>query len=599
VVGLNFRVLGPLEVRWGESLVTMRGSDLNLLAALLMSANRAVSVDSLTEMVWGERLPMHPRAALQNRISRLRALMGDQIFQTSPGGYQVNAGIDELDLLQFNRLLAEASKAPDDVSVASLEQALSLWRGSPFSNVDSPALHRELVPQLIERYLAACEEWAELCLRLDRGSAIVEKISVLVSAHPFRERLIGQLMRALCHGDRRAEALSVYDKVRRSLREELGVDPSPTLQKLHLEILHASSAVRARLEGPPGSPPRWVGRGPAPGGLTGRDADVSELAEAIRERRTVTLVGTAGVGKTALALQTAGQLAPEFGAGVVVVELGGLPVQQDRDLHTLTEAALGVLELTTDAHHSLHGMLLRELAPQQLLLVLDNAEHVASACAHLIDLITRSCPQVRVLTTSRRPVGLNDERVLRLAPLNPAAAQALLRQRAADHGIDISRYAAETAELCGLLERLPLAIELAAARLRTMTLPALLERVTGSPGLLANSYGAALPHQLAMSKTLQWSHDLLTEPARTLLNRLALLTDPFQLEDAEQACSYTPLHKNDIAGLLTELIDNSLVQAAPVEDTYRYHLPAPIRDFAIRSTQDSITLCAKPIGTER
>ncbi len=241
---LEFRVLGPVEVSNDGELVALNGSTtLTLLAGLLISPNRVVPVDTLIEWVWDGRLPAHPRAALHNGVSRLRRLVGEDLVETLAWGYRLHIDADRVDLLRFDRLLAAADQAAArgmaGNALAALDEAVGLWRAPLLGNIDSSALHREMVPLLTERYLGAVEERAGLCLRLGRPGPLAEELSEVVRAYPFRERIVGQLMVALVRSGRQADALAAYDTLRRALNEELGIDPLAALRDLQVKILRA------------------------------------------------------------------------------------------------------------------------------------------------------------------------------------------------------------------------------------------------------------------------------------------------------------------------------------------------------------------------
>jgi predicted ATPase/DNA-binding SARP family transcriptional activator len=593
---LEFRVLGVVEVlRGGEPVAIGGGSTLNLLAGLLVSANTAVSADALAVLVWDEALPDHPRGALHNKVSRLRRLLGDEVIETIGSAYRLRADPDQLDLLRFERLVSSVSgAATDEEAAATLAEAIGLWRGAPLGNADSLALSRESIPILTERYLSACEEWAQVSLRLGREAEVAQKVIPLVAAHPFREPLVGLLMRAHYREGRQADALAVYDTLRRRLRDELGVDPGSALQDTYVKILRATlDEPEDTSSSPPHSHPhdtqlhdgqqRWFGRGPVPVRLVGRDADIASLAEAVRRHPAVTVIGPGGVGKTALALQTVGHLAGELVADVTIAELGPLPAQQAGCIAAVAGALLTAREIPAVPAKRAEETLIGALRDSEDLLVLDNAEHVSVACAELVDLIVRCCPGVRVVVTSRRPLGLAAEKVFVLAPLSPAATAELLRLRMADHGTAAGQSAdqASMAELCRLIEGLPLAVELAAARLRTMSLPALLDRITVRPDLLAVAGRPGPAHQRGLTATLRWSYDLLTPGQRLLLGRLGVVAGPFDLQDAEDIGGYDPLTEGDVAGLLSGLADDSLVQVIRDDHGHWYRLLVPIRDFAI------------------
>jgi DNA-binding SARP family transcriptional activator len=263
------RVLGPVEVVRGgipEALPGGRTTTI-ILAGLALSPNRIVPGDTLIDWTWGARLPARPRGALQSGVSRLRRQIGEDLVETAGFGYRLHASAGQLDLVRFDELTGQAARAADDgapeQALISLDRALRLWRGFPLSNVDSPALRRDLLPGLTERYLRAVEQRSDLCLRLGRYSAVVQELSVVVPRHPFHERLAGQLMIALVKSGRRADALAAYDRLRRSLAQELGIDPGEALQALQGRILRAQDGLlmitheidQQRSSWPHGTPP--------------------------------------------------------------------------------------------------------------------------------------------------------------------------------------------------------------------------------------------------------------------------------------------------------------------------------------------------------
>jgi predicted ATPase/DNA-binding SARP family transcriptional activator len=594
VPGLEFRVLGAVEVwRGDEPVVPGRGVMINLLAALLVSANTVVTVERLAAVAWSGRQPQHPRSALHTKVARLRRVLGTDVIETVGDGYRLRTEKEHADLLRFDDLVTSVAGLPDMAAAVVLDEAIGLWRGTPLSNADSVVLQSEVVPGLVERYLSVCEHWAAMCLRLERPGLAAERLVPLAAAHPFRESLAAQLMLAQCRAGRPADALATYDTVRRRLREELGADPDRTLRDLHATILSAGvgdgDGGLAPAPAPAHLPPRWAGRGPYPGPLAGRDADQRSLALAVRTHRAVTLVGPAGVGKTELALHTASALAAGFAGGVAIAELGPLPAQRTDDLRAVSRVVLACANAPADPGQPGPDpgpeAMLAGLRARELLLVLDNAEHLWTACGRLVDLIARSCPGVRMMITSRRPLGLSGERVLSLDPLEPGAAAELLRRRMAEHGQDPgpTRDDPAVAGLCRMLGGLPGALELAATRLRTMSLPALAERVMVRPELLSIEGRPGLAHQRGMSDTLSWSYDLLDEPSRLLFTRLAVFPGAFSLTDVEHACAAPPLEEATVAGILAGLVDNSLVQFTGDRG---YRLLVPIRAFAIGQAAD-------------
>jgi DNA-binding SARP family transcriptional activator len=246
---LEFRVLGPVEVRLDGQPVRVVGKALTVLAGLLLSANETVTPDTIADWVWTDGLPVHPRAALHNTLSRLRHLFGPDMIETAAGGYRLVADEEQLDLLRFQRLSLAATAALRDGAAGDaadlLSEALDLWREPLLANVDSPALMQDLAGRLNELYLNTHEIRAQVCLRLGQHTIVTDSLPAIVRAHPFRESLAESLMLALLAGDRRAEALAVYELVRRALRDELGIDPGVRLQDLHQQILREPSLAQA------------------------------------------------------------------------------------------------------------------------------------------------------------------------------------------------------------------------------------------------------------------------------------------------------------------------------------------------------------------
>jgi predicted ATPase len=307
------------------------------------------------------------------------------------------------------------------------------------------------------------------------------------------------------------------------------------------------------------------------------------VAEAVRGYRAVTVVGAPGAGKTELALHTAQSLRTQFADGVAVAELGTIPAGDADVMPALARLLVRAAGCPADSAHPRLEALLLGLHSRELLLVLDNAEHISAACARMVDLITRSCPKTRIITTSRRPLGFSGERVVTLAPLYPAPAAELLRLRAAALARDdLAADPQGLARLGDLLDGLPLAIELAAARLRTTSLQTLIRQVATRQDILAIEGRPGLAHQRGLPDTLAWSYQMLDKPSRVLLARLAAFDGPFRTEDAERDCSAPPLREPDIAALLSDLADNSLVHTAGDGASRSYRLLAPIRAFADR-----------------
>jgi len=594
---MEFGILGPLEVRDGSGPVRVPGAkERALLADLLVNAGRVVSADRLVEDLWGEDPPGNPANTLQGRVSALRRALGPAgagRVVTRPPGYALEAGPEEVDAARFERLVAEAeAAAPAEPAraVRLLEEALGLWRGPALAEfADQPWAQSEAA-RLEELRLAATEALVELRLAAGGHAGLVGELEALVVANPTRERPRGQLMVALYRSGRQADALRVYTETRATLAEELGIDPSPELQRLHQAILVQDPALE--LAGAARQPPRHN----LPERLTslvGRDQELREVAKLVEADRLVTVVGPGGAGKTTVAVELARRLGG-YPDGVWLVELAAVG-----DPAVLAEVVGAALELReeppepgaapTGPAERLAGF----LRDKAMLLVLDNCEHLVAACAELVGRLLRTAPGVRVLATSREVLGVAGEVVWPVPSLavpdpvpdfaaepgvaglagpggDGAAPEALAgydavrlfaeRAAAADPGFALDAATAPAvAELCRRLDGLPLAIELAAARVRVLPVPEIAARLGDRFRLLGGGGRTADPRQRTLRATVDWSWELLEEPDRRLWRRLAVFSGGWTVAAAEAVCAGDGLEEGEVLEGLFRLVDRSLI----------------------------------------
>jgi predicted ATPase/DNA-binding SARP family transcriptional activator len=572
-----FGLLGPLTATSDGTPIALGGQKRRaLLAVLLLEPNRVVSREHIIDSLWGEEPPDTARNTVQVYVSQLRKLLPEGMLETAAPGYRLVVDPETVDLFEFVRLSEEgrtALRAGDAAGAAeTLRAALALWRGAPLADLAWEPFAQAEIVRLEELRVAALEDRIEADLALGRHGQVIGELERLVAEHPLRERLRGQLMLALYRADRQADALAVYQRARRTLVEELGVEPSESLRKLERAILaHDPSlnAAQART-----TPPRRVPTPPTP--LLGRERELAALADLVRkeETRLVTLTGTGGIGKTRLALELVRRLAPEFEQGAAVAGISTL-----REPALVVRAILEVLEIP-EVGQDPEDLLVRALASSNLLLLVDNFEQVLPAARIIARVLERS-PHLKVIVTSRAPLHLAAEREFPVPPLadDEAAELFIARAQAANPNFALSEQnAAAVAELCARLDGLPLAIELAAARTKVLPPATLLSRLGNRLELLTGGRRDAPQHQQTLRTTLDWSYDLLDRDAQRLFARLGVFAGGGTLSSAEAVCD------GDVSVLdgLAALVDESLVsQRETADGEPRFSMLEIVREYAL------------------
>ncbi|MEV4106926.1 BTAD domain-containing putative transcriptional regulator [Nonomuraea sp. NPDC049695] len=555
---LRFGVLGPLEV-WSEDNSPVRVAEPKvraLLADLLAHGGGPISADRLIDDLWGARPGRNPVGTLQARVSQLRRSLGDPgSVVRDPAGYRLARA--DSDALRFQSLVERRSPSLRQ-RAAELEEALRLWRGSAYADFADAGFARAEAARLEEARLAALEEQAEV--RLELGEPV--DLGDLVARHPLRERLVASHMKALYRGGRQSEALAAYGELRRRLGEELGLDPSPALTELHQAVLRQDPSLtpRDQAHGSPTGTPAPRTNLPAPlTELIGRQAELAEVRALLTTSRLVTLTGPGGVGKTRLALAAASEAAsdaadfPDGGwpdgvwpDGVWLVELAGAV-----DVAETVAATLGVRDDSADA---LAPRLAGALAGKRMLLVLDNCEHLVEQVAELVSALLRAAPGLRVLATSQEPLGVTGEHVRVVPPLPEPEAVRLFTARA---NVEPSET---VATVCRRLDGIPLALELAATRVRALGVKELADRLDDRFRLLSAGTRDAPARQRTLRAMIDWSWELLSEPERVVLRRLAVHADGCTLDAAEEVCAEPGV---DVLDTLARLVDRSLVVRVP------------------------------------
>ncbi|MGE7391673.1 BTAD domain-containing putative transcriptional regulator [Streptomyces sp. NPDC004126] len=580
---MRYQILGPTQAQDDSGApLTPGGARLRaLLTALALRAGdpAAASVADLVDEVWGDDPPQDAPAALQALVARLRRTLGPGRLTTDPaGGYRLTAARDDVDLHRFTRLAAlgaEQLAADPATAATTLREALALWRGPALADLPEPARTAYAAASEARRSGARRDRVeADLRSGATAPAALLPEIEALIREHPYDEPLRAQQLRALRAAGRSADALAAYERTRRDLAEDLGADPGPELRALHAELLQAPP--------PPPAPPQPRGNiRPRLTSFVGREPELAALAADLDRVRLVTLTGPGGSGKTRLA-EHAAAARPDSGW---IVELARL--DHPGAVPGAVLSALGLRENSlvarekTPADDDPTAALLEHCAHRRLLLVLDNCEHVIGAAAELAERLLTHCPGVRILATSREPLGVPGEFLRPLEPLPPGPAHRLFADRAAAArpGFDPGDDPAAAAEICRRLDGLPLAIELAAARLRLLTPRQIADRLDDRFRLLTGGARTVLPRQQTLRAVVDWSWDLLDTAERTVLARLSAFAGGCDLEAAEAVCADGDT-RDDVAGTMAALVDKSLVGAEPDPDGMRYRLLETIHEYA-------------------
>lgn len=614
----KFRLLGPMEITIGAEVATIRGSaERALLVQLLLSPGRVIPVTTLIDRLWGEfSLPVNPMNALQIRVSKLRrglkAVGLHDIVVRDGVGYRADVSPSAVDVVEFSARVrnarAGATAAGADLRLehlAAYDAALALWRGEPLADFTAEQWAMVEAGRLNELRLAAITERAKIALALRRPHEVVEQLEPLVAADPTRESLAGMLMMALWRIGRQAEALVAFTRTRTVLHQELGLEPSAGLRSLHERVLRQDESLGVPDLVPTPALPARRDRGIEPAGaplrnlpavvrpLIGRDAQLDAVGSLARGVRMLTMIGPGGAGKTSLALATAHRIATDYPDGAVGVWLSS--VDDPHQVPLALADAIGVPLDGAAIEEDIRERVMGYLAYRRMLLLVDNCEHVVDAAAGLLQETLERCPALTILATSREALAIPGEVQVSVDPLDTApegtpdssilsfsASQLFVeRARAVRLGMVLSGEDLLAVGRIGrALDGIPLALELAAARVSAMSMPEIADGLSHRFSLLTSGTRTAEARQRTLRATVDWSYALLSDRERYVFNRLAVFQESWTLAAAEAVVGAHRMAFGEVLDTVGRLVERSMV-VAERGPTTRYRLLETLRQYAM------------------
>ncbi|HET9421357.1 MAG TPA: BTAD domain-containing putative transcriptional regulator [Nocardioides sp.] len=619
---LRFRLLGPMALSVDGRPAKLPGTaERALLAQLLLAPGRTIPATLLVDRLWsGTTLPVDPMNALQIRVSKLRRALAavgvDDVVARDGVGYRAAVEPAQVDAVEFElrlraaraRTAADAGEGYGPEHLALFDDVLDLWGGEPLSDFATEQWAVAEAARLVELWLAALTERAQVALALGRHQEVVADLEPVVAGDPTLESLVGLLMVALYRSGRQADALEVYTRTREVLDESLGLEPSVSLRSLHERVLRQDESLGAQPEMAP--PPPVPVPGPAARARTraepvrattlptvlrpliGRDVQLDSVAALLGQVRLLTLIGPGGAGKTSLALAALARGGADFADGAFGVRLAS--VHADDQVPVAVADALGVPLDAAGGDAAITERLIAYLGRKHVLVLVDNCEHVVDAAATLIDDVLASCPHVTMLATSREALAIPDEVQVTVGPLDappegtptqrvleyPAAQLFVERARAMRPG---SVYGdpdlAAIGQICRALDGIPLAVELAAARTAAMSPVEISVRLEDRFSLLTSGARTAEARQHTLRATVDWSYDLLAEPERRVFNRLSVFSGGWTLAAAEAVVADEDLPPGDLLDVTGRLVERSMLVVEPGPTT-RYRMLETLRQYA-------------------
>jgi predicted ATPase/DNA-binding SARP family transcriptional activator len=585
---MDFRILGFPEVVKEDVALPVGGrKELALLALLVVNADQVISVDRMADELWGGDPPRSATKTVRSYISRLRRHLGlGGEIETRGSGYLLSVERGAIDAARFEDCLesglARQRAGAHMLAAEDLAAALAEWRGPALAGLEDHDFAQLEAARLEARRLEAIEARIASDLELGRHRRLVAELEQLVATYPLGEAFWRYLMLALYRSGRQAEALRTFQEAKRRLGEELGIEPSSELRELEELILLQDAALAAAVDAPD-----LVHKLPVPrDSFVGREAELAEICRLITDFRCVTLTGVGGSGKTRLGIEAARSAVDAHPDGSRYVELATID-----DPDAVAEQVLLAFGEPGSHARDPAGVLVEVLRAKDFLLVLDNCEHLIGPVAQLADRLLDECPRLSILATSREDLGIAGEAVFRVPALTvpepgesidavkEAEATQLLvdRVRAHLHEFSVDEETSEAVStVCRTLDGIPLAIELAAARMRTMSVDELAARIDDRLSLLTKGARTAPPRQQTLRATIEWSYGLLTPDAQRVFRRTGVFSGPWTMDAAHAVTADGEPHTGTVE-LIGEMVGKSLVERA---SSGRYRLLETIRQFA-------------------
>jgi predicted ATPase/DNA-binding SARP family transcriptional activator len=598
-------LLGPLEVRDdnGELLHLGASRQRALLTLLALRPGVVVPVERLIDELWGAEGPREPSNALQVIVFKLRRTIGTGRVITRPPGYALVIEPDDVDALRFERLARDGRAALAsgniDVAIDTFDAALGLFRGDALADVHDAAVAVAAASRWDELRASISEDRFDALLACGRHREVIVELEEAVARAPFRERLRAQQMLALYRSGRQAESLQVFSDTRRILADELGLEPSAELRQLEIAVLNQDQAIEApmgtqtkprddsRLEAPSReSSERPIGEGfrrrgnvrhPV-GPCIGRAEELDQLLGLVRDHRLVTITGPGGVGKTRLALELCVGLKDKVTDGVWWVELAS--ARSDADVLAAVQRSLGMGGSGANDPAAALDAVATVLSDRSAVLALDNCEHILEPLVPIVEELLGRCGELRVVATSREGLDVPAERRFDVAPLRQSAAVELFEARIAG-SVNVEAGSIDAiVEICEQLDRLPLALELAAARTRHFRLEEIRDRLSNRFELLREGPRTMQAHHRNLRAVADWSYELLDEQERTVFERLSVFADGATTSAATAVCAHDEVGVADVERLLHRLVDKSLIVADRSGGQTRFRMLQTLVDYA-------------------